>query len=112
MTFITDQKPMTHLDSRSTAISALAVLELSLTRAPHEILMIRRDATNSEACAAFVELSALYHPRRYAAYGEHLLRRAEQAHRRLREALRAFAATERSSYSRPASGSTGITRKR
>jgi preprotein translocase subunit Sec63 len=103
---------MTHFDSRSTAISALGVLELRLTRAPHEILMIRRDASNSEACAAFIELSAIYHPRRFAEFGEHLLRRAERAHRQLREALRAFAATERPSYTARRSGSMGITRSR
>lgn len=102
---------MTKFDSRSAAISALAVLELRLTRAPHEILMIRRDASNSEACAAYIELSSVYHPRRYAEFGEHVLHRAERAHQRLRAALRAFAATERSSYAR-GSGSIGMIRNR
>ncbi|MFN0251765.1 MAG: hypothetical protein ACKV2T_33115 [Kofleriaceae bacterium] len=99
---------MKHFDSRSTAVSALGVLELRLTRAPHEILMIRRDASNSEACSAYIELSALYHPRRFAEFGVEFVRRAERAHRKLREALRAFAATERPGYAR----SIGITRNR
>ena len=103
---------MERFDNRSAAISALGVLELRLTRAPHEILMIPRDSSNSAACAAFIELSAIYHPRRFAAYGEHLLRRAERAHRLLREALRAFAATERTHYVSRRSGATGITRNR
>lgn len=98
-------------DNRSAAISALGVLEMRLTRAPHEILMIRRDSSNSEACTAFIELSAIYHPRRFAEYGEHMLLRAERAHRLLRQALRAFAATDRSGYSRR-SDSMGITRSR
>ena len=96
---------MDHFESRSSAINALCVLEMRLTRAPHEILMIRRDATNSEACAAFIELSATFHPRRFAELGEPLLRRAERAHRRLREALRAFAATDRSQVPTRRSGS-------
>ncbi len=106
---------MDHFDSRSTAINALCVLEMRLTRAPHEILMIRRDATNSEACIAFVELSAAFHPRRFAEFGEPLLRRAERAHRKLREALRAFAATERShvvTRSGGSGGSKGMMRSR
>ncbi len=90
---------MDRFDSRSAAIHALSVLELRLTRAPHEILMIRRDASNSEACTAYVELSAIYHPRRYAEFGEALMRRSERAHRQLREALRAFASTDRTLYS-------------
>ncbi len=101
---------MVHFDSRSTALSALSVLEFRLTRAPHEVLMIRRDSTNSEACIAFVELSAIYHPRRFAEFGEPLMRRAERAHRLLREALRAFASTDRTVQRR--SESMGMTRSR
>ena len=72
----------------------LARLEERLHGEPHEILRVRADATNSEACAAFIELSRIYHPRRFASGNAQLVRRAAVAYRRLRSALAAFARRE------------------
>lgn len=80
------------LELRS-ATRALHILERRFTRAPHEILLISEDATNGEACLAFVELYAVYNPRRFAELGEPLHDRAKRAFRRLRQALREFTAT-------------------
>lgn len=69
-------------------------LEARLNGEPHEVLGVLVTATNSEACAAFVELSRVYHPRRFAAGDARMVRRAAVAYRRLRSALAAFARRE------------------
>ena len=66
-------------------------LEQRLQGEPHEILGVGANATNSEACTAFIELSRAYHPRRFASADPRLVRRAAVAYRRLRSALAAFA---------------------
>lgn len=73
----------------------LSRLEQRLRGKPHEILGIPPDASNSEACAAFIELAKTFHPRRFAHLAPPIVRRAGLAHRQLRGALVQFAAARR-----------------
>jgi len=69
----------------------LEKLEERLDGEPHEILGVRANATNSEACDAFIDLSRQFHPRRFAAGDAQMVRRVAAAYRRLRTALAEFA---------------------
>lgn len=72
------------------ALRELARLERRLSGPAHEILGVTAHASNSEACAAFVDLAREFHPRRFAEFDERVVRRAGLAHRALRAALLAF----------------------
>jgi len=72
----------------------IATLEARLAGQPHEVLGIPEDASNSEACAAYVERAAEFHPRRFANAEPRIVRRSVIAYRRLRAALNAFTARE------------------
>ncbi len=73
----------------------LEALEKRLVGRPHEILGIAPEASNSEACAAFVAMSKDFHPRRFADFEPPIVRRAGLLYRHLRHALSQFTAARR-----------------
>ena len=73
---------------REQAIAALAALEGRLARAPHEVLLVKRAATEIEILSAFDDLSSRYRPDLFLPFGAVLETRATRAYFGLCEALK------------------------
>lgn len=90
MTSMSRPRSQSSSELSTDAATELRWLERRLVGQPHEILGISRDASNSEACMAYVVLAEQYHPRRFAEFDAPVVRRAAATHRRLRATLTAF----------------------
>ena len=65
----------------------LAEAERGLVGTPHEILGLSLEASNSEACAAFIALSHEFHPNQFGSKKTELIHRAALVYSRLKSSL-------------------------